>query len=589
MPRRLAPLLLALGGIVAGGCLPEGDAPADDELAEDALTVTFRGARAQALDVEQKEIDAIGYDVDLALDDAAGAEAFRATVKGTYVAKKPTTELRLDFAGNTIDSVKAMGRAATYRRDGDALVIALGRTVATGKVITTEIAYHGAPAVADGANPNDFEAYGGLMVKRRNAAGQRIFTSLSWPRKARRWLPLRDHPSDGAMLAMRVTAPARYTVVANGKRASATEGGATRTWQYEALVPMPTYDFHVTAYDGFRETEAQSDAGIPIHTYVYAPHEDAGRRLLGEAPKALDYYAATFGPYRWGQLSYLEEPIFGGGMEHASVVSMDETLFSSPASSRTTTFHELAHHWSGNLVRIGTWNDFWLSEGITDYLTRRFVAAHDGEAAGRALWRDTLSRAIADDLSHPLRPAGDDVDVLAIFDDVSYKKGAFVARALERELGAEAFTGALRRWFDDNAGKARTSADLQAHLERAGGKPLDAFFRGFVYGTGHPEVRARVVGGEILVEQLQSDAPFAFTLDVDVALASGGKARVAVPVAGREARAPLPAGVAASPALVVDPDGFLLGLVACDAATPCVGGGACRRSSRGAHSVCSVR
>ena len=74
MPRRLAPLLLALGGIVAGGCLPEGDAPADDELAEDALTVTFRGARAQALDVEQKEIDAIGYDVDLALDFAASID-----------------------------------------------------------------------------------------------------------------------------------------------------------------------------------------------------------------------------------------------------------------------------------------------------------------------------------------------------------------------------------------------------------------------------------------------------------------------------------------------------------------------------------
>lgn len=588
MRRVLPPLLFALGAVVFGGCQAEAE-PADDDVTEDALTVTFRGARAQALDVEQKEIDAIGYDVDLALDDAPNAESFRATVKGTYVAKKATTELRLDFAGNAIDSVKAMGRTATFRRDGDVLVIALGRTVAAGKVITTEIAYHGAPAVADGANPNDFEAYGGLMVKRRNAAGQRIFTSLSWPRKARRWLPLRDHPSDGAMLAMKVTAPSRYTVVANGKRTSTVDGGATRTWQYEALVPMPTYDFHVTAYDGFRESESRSDGGIPVHTYVYAPHEAAGQRLLGEAPKALDYYASTFGSYRWGQLSYLEEPIFGGGMEHASVVSMDETLFSSPASSRTTTFHELAHHWSGNLVRIGTWNDFWLSEGITDYLTRRFVAAHDGEAAGRALWRETLARAIGDDLSHPLRPAGDDVDVLAIFDDVSYKKGAFVARALEHELGTDAFTAALRRWFDDNAGKARTSADLQAHLERAGGKPLAGFFRGFVYGTGHPEVRAKVAGGELVIEQLQSDEPFAFTLDVEVALAAGGAARVAVPVTGREARAPLPAGAGASPALSVDPDGFLLGLVACDASAPCANGATCRRSSRGVHSVCSAR
>ena len=82
-------------------------------------------------------------------------------------------------------------------------------------------------------------------------------------------------------------------------------------------------------------------------------------------------------------------------MEHASVVSMDETLFVDPVEARKTAFHELAHHWSGNLVRIRTWNDFWLSEGFTEYLTARFLSANDGPEAKKTVFRGYLTEALA--------------------------------------------------------------------------------------------------------------------------------------------------------------------------------------------------
>jgi len=594
MPKPLPLLaLFAVASALSAGCFQPGNEPGagEEEGTEDELVTQFRGTRVQQLDTDQTEVDSIGYDLDLTLDDAANNESFRAKVKGTYVAMKPLTELSLDFEGNEIDAVKVSGRIAQFRRQDGKLLITLPRQVDKGRTFSSEITYHGAPAVADGADPNDFAAFGGLSVKRSNAVGKRIFSTLSWPRKARRWIPLRDHPSDGAMLGMRITAPKQYTVVANGARTQVVDKpDGTRSTQFEALTPMPAYDFHFVAYDGYRESDARSSGGIPVRTYVYEAHDAAGHRMMDDVPKAMDFYTTAFGAYRWGTLSLQEEPIFGGGMEHAGCVSMDETLFRSPVSSRHTAFHELAHHWSGNLVRIKTWNDFRLSEGFTEYLTRRFVWDHDGESEGRALWRSTLQNGLGAERQndHALRPPGDDIDVLQIFDDISYQKGAYVLRTLEHEIGTEAFTLALRRWFDQGAFQARSTQDFAAHLQRETGKDVTAFFASFVYGKGHPEVRvtAKTQEGqqELLVEQLQDDAAFAFTLDVDVTQGAT-KQRVRVPLTGKTTRFPLSAASEVSK-ITVDPEAFMSGYVACNSATPCAGTLSCRRSARGTHSVC---
>jgi len=370
------------------------------------------------------------------------------------------------------------------------------------------------------------------------------------------------------MFAMKVTAPSSYTVISNGERVSSTSvASGMREWQYEALTPMPTYDVHVVAYDSYVETRATAPASrVPVSTYVYARDVAAGRTMFGEATAALDYFAQTFGDYRWGSLSYQEEPIFGGGMEHAGCVSMDETLFSMPTSSRTTTFHELAHHWSGNLVRVRTWNDFWLSEGFADYLTGRAVTAIDGDAAGKAFWKKTLASALAADASagHALRPADPEIDVLEIFDEVSYAKGAVVLRMLEHEIGEPAFTNALKTWFDEHAFAAQTTKDFEgaiAALPAARAVDVAGFFRTFVYGEGHPNLRVTHApdgaGTTIRVEQTQAGDPFVFTLDVEVKHGTTATL-VRVPVSSRVTEHRLDVAV---DGLEADPSRYVVGTV----------------------------
>ncbi len=589
--RGVALSFAALAAISA--CFSQPAAPPPDAASEDELRF-----KVSAVDTTLPDLDAIGYEIDLRVGDLPGRETYSADVKGSYVATRDLTELTLDFEGNSIDSVLIGGLPAPSRRDGSQLVIKLPQTVANGRSFTSRVRYHGTVVQADGANPNDFAAFGGLNVRQHNAEGKRIFSSLNWPSKARRWLPVRDHPSDGAMVAMNLTFPRSFVVVSNGKQTSKTDNAdGSSTWHYESLASMPAYDFHVAAYEGWKVDSARSAAGIPISTYLYAKDERAQKAVYGDLAKTLDFYESKFGRFRWDAASFIEEPIFGGGMEHATVVSMDETLFRDPAEARKTAFHELGHHWSGNLVRIRTWNDFWLSEGFTEYLTMRVLSATDGPDAKKKVYREYLTQTLAADgrRPHPVRPADPEVDVLTIFDAISYQKGALVLHALARIVGEERLTAFLKGWFDRHAFTAVTTADLQKELSLATGQDLSRFFEGFVFGEYHPEVRVTfgaIAGGEteLKVEQLQDKGPdggFVFPLDVDLVDDAGHSERVAIDVSQKiTTRRVRVAHVPTS--VIVDADETLLGTVSCGQS----GGSACKEGYRcqgGAVSVCVPR
>lgn len=555
--------------VLVAACSTEAD-PSSTGSGEDDLRF-----RSTSIDMSLPEVDALGYEIDLNVNDTPGHETYSADVKGTYVATKNLTELTLDFDGNTIDSVTVSGRPAEHRRDGARLIIKLPTRVEATRTFSTRITYHGEPRQADGSDPNDFAAFGGFMVKQRNSENKRIYTTLSWPSKTRRWLPLRDHPRDTAMVAITATFPKAFTVLANGKKVGADENAdGSKTWRYEALTPMPTYDFHVSAYENWKVDDARSSSGVPITTYTYAGTHARARSIYGDLPKVMDFYETTFGKYHWGSATFIQEPIFGGGMEHASVISMDETLFPDPKEARTTSFHELAHHWSGNSVHFRTWNDFWLSEGFTEYLTARAVTHVDGPEAGKKVWRGYLTEVLDADKTnpHPLAPPNgrEEIDVLTIFDAIPYQKGALTVRLLEHIVGPEKMGTFLKKWFGTHGlSHAVTTDDLQKELSEASGKDLKPFFDTMVREGFHPELKVTfapsagasqtpAVRGEteIKVEQLQDQGPrggFLFPIDLDLVDEGGQSTRVTIDLTGKTTtkRVPTPRPLRS---IVVDPE-----------------------------------
>lgn len=563
---------------------------------------SFHGRPFTHYDPTLPEVDAIGYEVDLRVtEQGLDGDRYTAAVVGTFVATAPLRTLTLDFEGARVESADVDDAPVTPSRDGGTLSLPLPREVPAGEVFRARVRVSGPVAQGAAIDRSDLRAYGGLMALRPNGVGRPIFLTLDWPSKTRRWLPVRDHPRDGAMVAVRAEFPRAYTVLSNGARESVTDTAAGRAWSFACFTPMPVYDLHVVAYEGWSEASATATrTQAPLSFYSYEPHAAAAAVAYADSAAAMDYFIDHFGPFRWEAARWIEEPIFPGGMEHATAIAMDESLFdpARAASAREVAAHELAHHWAGNLVRVARWNDLWLSEGVTDYLAARFLSERDGSpAVWRTFFRQAMTQelrgAVAQRALRPPDPEGDPIDLL---DAITYKRGALTLRMIEQRVGAAALDRFLRGWFDRYGGTAVTTRDLRDAMRAAFPfADLDLFFEQWVESAGYPLLTVRAshdaAAGRVTVTVTQTsmggpDRGYALPLDVDLVEDLDRTTRVRVDVRGPESTVTTP--MARPPARVVaDPERWAYALVRCEVATDCPVDDACRSTTAGR--VCMPR
>lgn len=588
--------------VSSGDAAPDATPDATPDAAVDATpaALTFRGQALGAPDRTLTDVDAIGYDVTLALDNnTAGSESYRAEVTGTFLATRALARMTLDFEGNDIEAVSVDGATATFTRETDQLTVNFPSPIADGQGFRVNVRYRGTFRQSRGSS-SGFNTNGGLFVVQRSAARPRIFMSLDWPTRTRRWLPVRDHPRDGAMLAMRATFPSEMTVISNGRRLSNEAGeGNTRTWQYEALTPMPVYDFHLAATDGWSDHELPAaQNGVRIHYFDYPASDARAAMIYADSPANMDFYVNTFGAYRWDTLAFLQEPAIGGGMEHATVVSIDDSLYTSVPVTRQVAIHEMAHHWNGNLLRIDTWNDLWVSEGFCDYFTARYIEEHDGVAAARTVWQSYLADGIRTEhtpptaMVLPLRAPDPERAPLDVFTQIVYKKGAFILRMLEQRLGRPALTAFLRGWYERHAYGHVDTATLQRELQTATSTDLSDFFNAWVFGPFHPVLSVSATyddtGASVTIDQRQTAGPAdGFSAPLELEFTNGATTqRATVNLHGRHQTERVVLPFRAN-AVRVDPDVRLYAAQSCDASHPCPTGQGCTTFAGSGLAVCS--
>ena len=170
--------------------------------------------------------------------------------------------------------------------------------------------------------------------------------------------------------------------------------------------------------------------------------------------------------------------------------------------------HEVAHMWFGDLVTMAWWNGIWLNEAFATFMEmlavdvwkpewQRWVSFGVSRAAAMTVDGLVASRPI----EFPVRAPK---DCEAMFDLLTYEKGASVLRMLEQHLGPETFRAGVRRYLTAHPyGNAETT-DLWKALGEAAGQmspPMTEVMDGWIFHPGYPLVTVDAEGERLTLTQ----------------------------------------------------------------------------------------
>jgi aminopeptidase N len=501
-------------------------------------------------------VDVLDYDVHLELPDTGAF--LRGDVTVTARRAPSLGRLRLDLVNwLTVRRVTVDGREVRAVHDGDRLEVPLAD--AAGDTVRVRVAYDG--IVRDG------------LVVRRDARGRWTWFGDNWPDRTRQWLPTVDHPSDKATVSWTVRAPAGRTVVANGeplgvRRLGGRDAGRAET-RWRETHPIAPYLMVIAAGPLVRydlACEHGGDGCVPQSVYVLPENRGWLPGAFASAQPIVAYFSQLVGPFPYEKLAHLQSSTRFGGMENASAIFYDGTLFPKEAVTDRLIAHETAHQWFGDAVTEREWAHLWLSEGFADYFAALWTRKAHGDSAFRATMAK-MRQTVLEDSVVAARPVLDtaQTDYMQLLNANSYDKGAFVLSMLHHELGDGAFFGGLRAYYAAHRDGTALTDDLRRALERSSGRSLARFFDQWLR---RPGVAEPTIGwaydasrGSVSLLVLQDGArTYALPLTVAVTGADGTARRVTVDVPP-EARATiaLPGPFAAKPeSLDFDPDAVLL-------------------------------
>ncbi|MBI2553476.1 MAG: M1 family metallopeptidase [Candidatus Rokubacteria bacterium] len=325
---------------------------------------------------------------------------------------------------------------------------------------------------------------------------------------ARRAFPCWDEPAFKAVFQVTLVVPERLQIVSNTPVATeqAIPGMGRKAVTFAPTIKMSTYLLAFVVGE-LEATEPIMVNRTPLRIWSVPGKGHLTAFAQEIAAFSLAFFEQYYGlPYPGEKLDLLAIPDFAAGaMENLGAITFRETalLVDAGAASHTelervadVVAHEIAHMWFGDLVTMAWWNGIWLNEAFATFMEMLAVDAWKPAWERWVTFGVSRAAALALDGLRSTRPIEFEVrapkDADAMFDLLTYEKGASVLRMLEQSLGPDVFREGVRGYLAQHQYANAETTDLWKALGAAAHKPIPEVMDGWIFRGGYPVVSAGV-------------------------------------------------------------------------------------------------
>lgn len=332
---------------------------------------------------------------------------------------------------------------------------------------------------------------------------------------ARRAFPCWDEPDFKAVFATTLVIDPQLTAVSNSSVISETIESNMKVLQFAETIKMSTY--LVAFVVGKIESTSPRFAGkTPLRLWTVPGKLSLTPFGQDIAVASLAFFEDYYGvPYPGDKLDLLAIPDFASGaMENLGAITFRETALLVDRQTGThaeleriadVVAHENAHMWFGDLVTMSWWNGLWLNEAFATFMEMLAVDAWKPEwkrwesfAVARAAAFSVDGLVSTRSIEYPVH-APKDAD--AMFDILTYEKGASVLRMLEQHIGPTVFRDGVRQYLRAHAYGNADTKDLWAALGAVARQSVPELMDGWIFQPGFPLVTAEVQGNQVRLSQ----------------------------------------------------------------------------------------
>jgi puromycin-sensitive aminopeptidase len=483
----------------------------------------------------------------------------------TLTITQPTTTIVLNVIELTINQAEMIGKSAAHRAASIESDEPLQRSTLTfaDSLLPGEWTLR---LTFQGALNDKLRGFYRSTYKDQSGTVQIMAATQFEATDARRAFPCWDEPDFKAVFATTLVIDPHLAAVSNTSVVSESVEAGKKVLRFADSMKMSTY---LVAFivGQLVPTEPRFVGKTPIRLWTIPGKQALTSFGQDIAEASLAFFEGYYGiPYPGGKLDLLAIPDFASGaMENLGAITFRETALLVDRRAGThgelervadVVAHENAHMWFGDLVTMSWWNGLWLNEAFATFMEMLAVDAWKPEWKRWDAFCVSRAAAFSVDglwstrpIEYPVR-APKDAD--AMFDVLTYEKGASVLRMLEQYVGPTVFRDGVRDYLRTHAYGNADTKDLWVSLGKAAKQPVPELMNGWIFQPGYPLVSAQLDGnsGMVLTQQRFAYLPTGesfkqgWQIPIQIRIETGEKTdRRTVLLKEPELRIPLPSDV----------------------------------------------